>query len=45
MNISAADTVCPAFRKNIAAPDFSVPIFGSPQLNRSTFGGLPAWSG
>ena len=44
MNISAPDTVCPAFRENIGAPDFSVTIFSAPQLKRSIFVGSLAWS-
>ena len=44
MNISAADTVCPAFREDIAAPDFSVTIFSAPQLKRSIFVGSLPWS-
>jgi len=45
INISAADTVCPAFRENFTAPDLSVTIFSAPQLKPSTFVGSPAWRG
>ena len=44
MKISAADTVCPAFRENIGSPDFSVTLFSAPQLKRSIFIGSLAWS-
>ena len=44
MNISAADTVCPAFLENIGALDFSVNIFSAPQLKRSIFVGSLALS-
>ena len=44
MNISEADSVCPAFRENIAATDFGVSIFSAPQMKRSIIVGSRAWS-